>query len=180
MFGLIMTLGMVVDDAIIVVENVQRHISRGMEPLRAAVVGTREVAWPVIATVLTNIAAFIPLLLATGLTGQFLSVIPRVAIFALFFSLFEALLIMPAHCAEWMRKGSTRRVPRGNSVLLRVRALYLRGLVFSLRRRYVVIGGFAAVFLVSVFMLLRIPNVMFYLHDIQEMVIRVRTLRPQA
>ena len=173
MFGLIMTLGMVVDDAIIVVENVQRHISRGMEPLRAAVVGTREVAWPVIATVLTNIAAFIPLLLATGLTGQFLSVIPRVAIFALFFSLFEALLIMPAHCAEWMRKGSTRRVPRGNSVLLRVRALYLRGLVFSLRRRYVVIGGFAAVFLVSVFMLLRIPNVMFYLHDIQEMVIRV-------
>ena len=51
MFGLIMTLGMVVDDAIIVVENVQRHISRGMEPLRAAVVGTREVAWPVIATV---------------------------------------------------------------------------------------------------------------------------------
>ncbi len=173
MFGLIMTLGMVVDDAIIVVENVQRHISRGMEPLRAAVLGTREVAWPVIATVLTNIAAFIPLLLATGLTGQFLSVIPRVAIFALFFSLFEALLIMPAHCAEWMRKGRARRVPRGNALLVRVRALYLRGLVFSLRRRYAVIGCFTAVFLVSVFMLVRIPNVMFYLHDVQEMVIRV-------
>ncbi len=173
MFGLIMTLGMVVDDAIIVVENVQRHISRGMEPLRAAVLGTREVAWPVIATVLTNIAAFIPLLLATGLTGQFLSVIPRVAIFALFFSLFEALLIMPAHCAEWMRKGHARRVPRGNALLVRVRALYLRGLVFSLRRRYAVIGCFTAVFLVSVFMLVRIPNVMFYLHDVQEMVIRV-------
>lgn len=173
MFGLIMTLGMVVDDAIIVVENVQRHISRGMQPLRAAVLGTREVAWPVIATVLTNIAAFIPLLLATGLTGQFLSVIPRVAIFALFFSLFEALLIMPAHCAEWMRKSRARRPPRGNALLVRVRALYLRGLVFSLRRRYAVIGCFAAVFLVSVFMLVRIPNVMFYLHDVQEMVIRV-------
>ena len=52
MFGLIMVLGMVVDDAIIVVENVQRYISRGVEPMRAAVIGTREVAWPVVATVL--------------------------------------------------------------------------------------------------------------------------------
>lgn len=173
MFGLIMMLGMVVDDAIIVVENVQRHISRGMEPLRAAVTGTKEVAWPVVATVLTNIAAFIPLLLATGLTGQFLSIIPRVAIFALFFSLFEALVIMPAHCAEWMRKGRAKTAPRGSAVLVRARALYLRGLLFSLRRRYVVIGCFAAVFLVSVFMLTKIPNVMFYLHDVQELVIRV-------
>ena len=173
MFGLIMTLGMVVDDAIIVVENVQRYISRGVDPLKAAVIGTKEVAWPVVATVLTNIAAFIPLLLATGLTGQFLSLIPRVAIFALFFSLFEALLIMPSHCAGWLRKSNPKRPPRGNAVLARVRSLYLRGLVFSIRKRYAVIGCFGAVFVVSVFIFAKIPNVMFYLHDVQEMVIRV-------
>ncbi len=173
MFGLIMMLGMVVDDAIIVVENVQRYISRGMEPMRAAVVGTREVAWPVVATVLTNIAAFTPLLLATGLIGQFLSVIPKVAIFALCFSLFEALLIMPSHCADWLPASGTRRPPRGNAPLLRVRGLYLRGLLFALRNRYAVIGCFATVFSFSVFVFVQIPNVMFYLHDTEEIMIRV-------
>jgi len=173
MFGLIMMLGMVVDDAIIVVENVQRYISRGMEPLRAAVVGTKEVAWPVVATVLTNIAAFTPLLLATGLIGQFLSVIPKVAIFALCFSLFEALVIMPSHCADWLPANRTTRAPRGNASLLRVRGLYLRGLLFALRNRYAVIGCFTVIFAVSVFMFIRIPNVMFYLHDAEEIMIRV-------
>ena len=173
MFGLIMMLGMVVDDAIIVVENVQRYISRGMEPLRAAVVGTREVAWPVVATVLTNIAAFTPLLLATGLIGQFLSVIPKVAIFALCFSLFEALLIMPSHCADWLPANGATRPPRGNAALLRVRGLYLRGLLFALRNRYAVIGCFTVVFSFSVFVFVQIPNVMFYLHDIEEVMVRV-------
>lgn len=173
MFGLIMMLGMVVDDAIIVVENVQRYISRGMEPFRAAVVGTKEVAWPVVATVLTNIAAFTPLLLATGLIGQFLSIIPKVAIFALCFSLFEALLIMPSHCADWLPAKGASRTPRGNAALLRVRGMYLRGLLFALKNRYAVIGCFGVIFSLSVFMFIRIPNVMFYLHDIHEVLIRV-------
>ena len=173
MFGLIMMLGLVVDDAIIVVENVQRYISRGMEPLRAAVVGTKEVAWPVVATVLTNIAAFTPLLLATGLIGQFLSIIPKVAIFALCFSLFEALVIMPSHCASWLPANGRTRPPRGNAALLRVRGLYLRGLLFALRNRYAVIGCFTVIFAVSVFIFVRIPNVMFYLHDIEEVMVRV-------
>ena len=173
MFGLIMMLGMVVDDAIIVVENVQRYISRGMEPLRAAVTGTKEVAWPVVATVLTNIAAFTPLLLATGLIGQFLSIIPKVAIFALCFSLFEALVIMPSHCADWLPANRTTRAPRGNAALLRVRGLYLRGLLFALRNRYAVIGCFMVIFSFSVFVFFKIPNVMFYLHDAEEIMIRV-------
>ena len=173
MFGLIMMLGMVVDDAIIVVENVQRYISRGVEPLRAAVIGTREVAWPVVATVLTNIAAFTPLLLATGLIGQFLSIIPKVAIFALCFSLFEALVIMPSHCADWLPANGKTRSPRGNAPLLRVRGLYLRGLLFALRNRYAVIGCFVVIFSFSVFVFVQIPNVMFYLHDTEEIMVRV-------
>ena len=173
MFGLIMMLGMVVDDAIIVVENVQRYISRGVDPLRAAVIGTREVAWPVVATVLTNIAAFTPLLLATGLIGQFLSIIPKVAIFALCFSLFEALVIMPSHCADWLPANGKTRSPRGNAPLLRVRGLYLRGLLFALRNRYAVIGCFMVVFSFSVFVFVQIPNVMFYLHDTEEIMVRV-------
>ena len=91
MFGLIMVLGIVVDDAIIVVENIKRYIQKGIEPVKAAIIGAKEVAWPVIATVLTNIASLFPILLAEGTLGIFLSIIPLCAIFAiLVFSLVEA------------------------------------------------------------------------------------------
>ena len=173
MFGLIMVLGVIVDDSIIVVENVQRYVSGGMEPLRAAVVGTREVALPVVATIMTNIAAFLPLLVATGLMGQFLSVIPKVAIFALCFSMFEALVIMPAHCADWLRPRGSARPPRGNAMLMRARRLYLGGLFFALRNRYAVTACFVFIGLLSVFLFARMPSVIFHSHDTHEVLARV-------
>ena len=175
MFGLIVILGIIVDDSIIVVENIQRYIARGMAPARAAVVGAREVALPVIATILTNMAAFTPLLLATGLIGQFLSIIPKVAIFALCFSLLEALVIMPSHCADWIRPGAGRRRGVAEGALFRARRLYLSGLFFALRNRYAVIGCFVVIFLLSAAVFARMPNVMFYLHDTDEMAVRVET-----
>ena len=175
MFGLIVILGIIVDDSIIVVENIQRYIARGLEPARAAVVGAGEVALPVIATILTNVAAFTPLLLATGLIGQFLSIIPKVAIFALCFSLLEALVIMPSHCADWIRPGVAARRGAAERSLFRARRLYLSGLFFALRNRYVVTGCFVFVFLLSAAVFARMPNVMFYLHDTDEMAVRVET-----
>ena len=86
MFGLILVLGIIVDDAIIVAENIQRYLQLGYSPVDSAIKGTKEVALPVVATILTNIAAFIPLLIATGLIGKFMSIIPKVAIFALLVS----------------------------------------------------------------------------------------------
>ena len=173
MFGLIMMLGIIVDDALIVVENVQRHISGGMDPIRAALVGTKEVALPVVGTVMTNIAAFLPLFVATGLVGQFLSVIPKVAVFVLCVSLFEVLLIVPSHCAEWLKAPGATRSPVGSAALVRTRRLYLRGLAFSLRNRYRVIACFAVVFFISVFIFIRMPNVMFYFHDTEQVFVRV-------
>lgn len=171
MFGLIMVLGIVVDDSIIVVENVQRYIAQGMKPKDAAIKGTKEVALPVLATVLTNIAAFIPLLFATGLVGEFLSVIPTVAIFALLFSLVEALLIMPAHCAEWLRPRSAFEKRLG--WFHKIRSRYLKGLIFVLANRYVVVPCFLVIFFITIFIFIRIPNVMFYQHDTSELRIRV-------
>ncbi|MCY3985429.1 MAG: efflux RND transporter permease subunit, partial [Candidatus Dadabacteria bacterium] len=173
MFGLIMMLGIIVDDALVVVENVQRHISGGMEPLRAAIEGTKEVAVPVIGTVMTNIAAFLPLFVATGLIGQFLSIIPKVAVFVLCVSLFEVLLIVPSHCADWLKPIHASRPPIGSAALFRIRRLYLRGLIFSLRNRYQVIACFAVVFFVSVFIFIRMPSVMFYFHDTEQVFVRV-------
>ena len=103
LFALVLVLGMVVDDAIVVIENVHRNIEEGMDPKDAAVKGASEVMWPVIAAVLTTVAAFMPLLMMEGMMGRFLNVFPKVVSLALFASLFEALLILPSHLADFSR-----------------------------------------------------------------------------
>jgi multidrug efflux pump subunit AcrB len=103
MFGLIIVLGMVVDDAIIVGENIFRHMEEGMSSRDAAVQGTQEVALPVIATVLTTIAAFLPLIYAPDVYGKFLRWLTFVVIFSLVGSLLECLFILPSHISEFAK-----------------------------------------------------------------------------
>jgi HAE1 family hydrophobic/amphiphilic exporter-1 len=95
--GMMLVSGMLVDDAIIVLENIYRRVESG-EPLREAVVnGSEEVLWPVVAAVATTCAAFFPLLLMSGTSGEFMSIIPKTVIVCLVASLFECLVILPAH-----------------------------------------------------------------------------------
>ena len=100
LFSLILVLGLLVDDAVVVTENVYRHVEEGMDPRQAAVQGTTEVAWPVVATVATTVAAFLPLLLIPGTMGVFLAPIPIVVTFALLASLLEALVVLPSHLSD--------------------------------------------------------------------------------
>ena len=97
LFGLIVVLGLIVDDAIVVGENVYTKIEQGMAPFKAAVLGTNEVAIPVITAVLTTMVTFIPLAFIEGRLGTFLGVLPVVVISALAVSLLEAFVILPAH-----------------------------------------------------------------------------------
>lgn len=97
MFGLIIVLGIIVDDAIVIGENVYRHVEAGMPAMQAAVYGAQEVMWPVIVSVTTTIGAFIPLFFIKGQIGDFMGQLPLVVISALSISLLEALLILPAH-----------------------------------------------------------------------------------
>lgn len=97
LFGLIVVLGMIVDDAIVVGENVFTKIENGMHPMQAAVDGTTEMAVPVTAAVLTSIVAFLPLAFLDGRIGTFMAVLPVVVIAALGVSLIEAFIILPAH-----------------------------------------------------------------------------------
>ncbi len=106
LFSLVLVLGMLVDDAIIVIENIYRHMEQGMPARKAAILGTQEVLAPVTAAVLTTVAAFLPLLLMTGIWGKFMSVIPKVVTFALLASLIEAFLILPSHMADFGRVAS--------------------------------------------------------------------------
>ncbi len=97
LFGFIMTLGIVVDDAIVVGENVYSHYGRGKPPAAAVVDGLKEVGAPVVMAVSTTIVAFCPLLFIAGLMGKFIAVMPMAVIAILIMSLFEALVILPSH-----------------------------------------------------------------------------------
>ena len=97
MFGFLIVLGIVVDDAIVVGENVYEYRQRGMSNMEAAIAGARDMARPVTFAILTNIIAFVPLLFMPGTTGKYWWPLPAVVIIVLIVSLLEALFILPAH-----------------------------------------------------------------------------------
>ncbi|MCU4675799.1 efflux RND transporter permease subunit [Catenovulum sp. 2E275] len=97
LFGFIVVLGIVVDDAIVTGENVYKHLENAENGLQAAIVGTKEVATPVTFGVLTTVAAFTPLLFIEGNRGAIFAQIPAVVIPVLLFSLIESKFVLPAH-----------------------------------------------------------------------------------
>ncbi len=97
LFAFIVVLGIVVDDAIVVGENIFNYLEQGMKPLDAAIRGVREMAMPVTFAIITTVAAFAPLLFVAGNMGKVMRQIPVVVIAVLLMSLVEALLILPAH-----------------------------------------------------------------------------------
>ncbi|MDB4862152.1 efflux RND transporter permease subunit [Pirellulaceae bacterium] len=97
MFAFLLALGIVVDDAIVVGENIYRYQEKGLKPLQAAIEGTAEVFPAVSASVSTTIIAFAPLLFIAGIMGKFFAVMPAAVIAMLAISLFECVLILPAH-----------------------------------------------------------------------------------
>ena len=112
MFAFIVSLGIVVDDAIVVGENVHAWRERGHSAQRAATRGALEVAMPVVLAVLTTVAAFLPLAFVEGTMGAFMYNVPVVVISILAFSLLESLLILPAHLAT-MKTIAEQRSARG-------------------------------------------------------------------
>lgn len=97
MFAFIIALGIVVDDAVVVGENIYHKREGGMKPLEASVTGAREIAIPVFVSVLTNIVAFLPMLFMPGFMGKIFAIIPLIVICTFILSLLESLLILPAH-----------------------------------------------------------------------------------
>jgi multidrug efflux pump subunit AcrB len=100
LFGLIMVLGIVVDDAIVVGEAIYVHRKQGKTALKAAVDGVSEVGMPVVAAILTTIVAFLPLFYVGGIMGKFISILPAVVIACLVVSLVECLFLLPAHLSH--------------------------------------------------------------------------------
>ena len=97
---LVLVLGMLVDDAIVVAENISRHREMGKNSMNAALSAVKEVMWPVTTTVTTTIVAFMSLYFMVGVSGKFVRQIPYVVILALGMSLFESLFMLPSHVAH--------------------------------------------------------------------------------
>jgi len=108
LFSLILALGMLVDNAIVIVENSFRHRQEGHSSVEAAKLATAEVAWPVISSTLTTVCAFFPMVFWPGIMGQFMSYLPMTVIIALLASLAVAMVINPTFCARFMKAKKAR------------------------------------------------------------------------
>ena len=151
-FGLVLVLGMVVDDAVVVIENCHRYIRNGIHPKRAAIIGASEVGKPIVSSIATTIAAFLPLVLLPGLMGKFMQIIPIVVSLVLVASLFEAFFILPAHIADWskVRKNNNNNKIRKKDIFYnKFRYGYLKYLKKALRRRYWVVAGVFVLFVLA-------------------------------
>ncbi|HEX7705486.1 MAG TPA: efflux RND transporter permease subunit [Thermoanaerobaculia bacterium] len=158
LFAFIIVLGIVVDDAIVIGENIHTHLEKGKPPLQAAIDGAQEVAVPVIFSILTSVAAFSPLLLVGGMTGRFMRAVPIIVIATLVFSLIESLFVLPSHLShlkperqnEGIRGAWTRLRRRFSSGLeWIITRSYVPSLRIALTWRYAVVAGAVSALLVT-------------------------------
>ncbi|NOZ53174.1 MAG: efflux RND transporter permease subunit [Gammaproteobacteria bacterium] len=158
MFAFVLVLGIVVDDAIIVGENIFSQHRKGIFGLQAAINGTQDVARPVIFAVLTTIVAFMPILFLPGTSGKLWGIISIVVIATLIFSLIESLLILPAHLStikgpakhrfKFTRYFANKQQAFVNLVEQFIQKIYRPFLAMVLRWRYTTISVFVAMFMI--------------------------------
>ena len=154
LFSFVLVTGIIVDDAIVVTENIYRHIERGEKLNDAIIYGTSEVALPVISATLTTVAAFMPMLIMTGVTGEFFALIPKTVSYAILASLFECLLILPIHYMDFGPRPNTDhttdRLNKDNLILTPLRVLTNRFLAVTLRYRIRSLAIVLAMFVATV------------------------------
>ena len=136
MLGFIMVLGMLVDDAIIIGENIAYHMEQGETANDAAVKGAHELFGPVTTTILTTVAAFLPLMFMSGLIGKFIIAIPVVVISLLFLSWVESFLILPSHVSHIT---NTKVKAKEKQWLINFEHSYAKFLSWVLHHRWIVI-----------------------------------------
>lgn len=132
LFSLVLALGMLVDNSIVVVENIYRHMAEGASRATAALEATNEVAWPVITSTLTTVVAFAPLLMWPGIMGDFMKYLPITVIASLSSSLFVALVINPVIGSKFMSAKAGQILDESGEVKTAGRRAYGRVLGWSI------------------------------------------------
>ncbi len=147
--SMILVVGVIVDDAIIIAENIYRRREKGDAPLVAAVEGTREVFRPVLTTVLTTVVAFAPMFFMTGRFGKFITIIPLVVTLALLISLMEALIALPTHLLSGLNKKSAAETSTSRQWFGFLRERYKGFVKRALQVRYAIIPVFVVILAVT-------------------------------
>ncbi len=148
MGAFVIVLGMIVDDAMVISERFDINIEKGQSPAEAASNAVGRLWRPILAASLTTITAFLPLLSLGGLPGKFIWQMPAVVMIALFVSLIDCYLLLPAHLAHGsIKKGAYKK----SKVVLYWESLYKSTLIKILEYRYLVVFGFMLLFVFSVF-----------------------------
>jgi multidrug efflux pump subunit AcrB len=145
LMGLILALGMLVDNAIVVIENIYRFVAEGHSRLKAARLAVGEIAIPIISSTATTLAAFLPLLFWDSLMGEFMKFLPITLIIVLTSSLFVALVIIPVFAAAFMKLGAEKErvnVKQASRYVLVLTAIAVLFYIFGAN----VLGGLAAFF----------------------------------
>jgi len=177
LFGLVLVLGVVVDDAIIIIENSYRHMQRGLSSRDAAKFGTAEVMGPVFAATATTIAAFLPLMFVPGIIGKFMRIVPIAVSLTLLASLFEAFIILPSHFAEWSGRLRPER-KRPGKLMRKFRFRYIRLLKFTLRSRYLAVISVVAMFCVAAIFVFAVTGVELFREDEMDVMLVWITMPP--
>lgn len=152
LFSLVLSLGMMVDNSIVIVENIYRHRQEGLGRVEAAKTAATEVAWPVITSTLTTLCAFAPMLFWPGLMGQVMGFLPRTLMVTLSAALFVSLVICPVLAVAWMPRtvrGHDRR-ESDRALLVRVYTPILR-LALRFRAATVLVAGLGLAGAVALF-----------------------------
>lgn len=162
LFSLVLALGMLVDNGIVVVENIYRLMDEGIDSFAAAKQGVGEVAWPIIASTATTLAAFVPLALWPGIFGEFMKYLPITLMIVLGSSLFVALVINPVLTALYMKVGEPE-INKSRSFVIAI-GLIIVGVIVVTFANQIAIGNLIALFgiliLVNVFLFL--PGTRFF------------------
>jgi len=147
LLGIVLAIGLVVDDAIVVLENIHRHIEEGMPPFQAAVKGSREIAFAVVAMTITLAAVFVPLVFSTGNTGKLFTEFALTVAMAVLVSGFISLTLTPMMCSRLLKHHARHGVIYNvtERFFIAMNAGYRRSLAWALARRKFVVVGYAAV-----------------------------------
>ena len=151
LLGLSLSIGIVVDDAIMVLENIIRHQEKGKSRILAALVGSREITFAAMAATVSVVAIFLPVAFMNGVIGKFFFQFGVTITAAVLLSLLEALTLTPMRCSQFVEAGErTTRLGRGVDWLMEeVRDLYAETLKTALKHRWKVVAGALAVFALS-------------------------------
>lgn len=170
MMGFIMVLGMLVDDAILVGENITYHMEKGMEPKAAAVHGSMELMGPVTASILTTIAAFVPMMFMSGIIGKFVIAIPIVVILMLSISWLQSFFILPSHVAHFTNPD---KHPKERAWLVALDKVYDKVLTTAVKFRWITVALSVAILVFAMSLAKTMPFQLFPPAGADEFMVRV-------